>query len=196
VEGRPCYPLTARANAVFPLSAVYPVKDVQTSYFDTVDFLSWKFQNDVVEGNYKAKNLEIYDQLRHKMVRKHNDEAPWSLDIPPFAQDIISCFYYFSLLPIEVGKTYSIPTQSSGKNYQLIIRVVNREKITVLAGTFDCFRLKPMVKSDTVFRNKEEIDLWVTADARHIPVKIKSGITIGSIDVELLEASLPLLAKK
>jgi hypothetical protein len=196
VEGRPCTPLTARANTVFPMSAIYPVKDVQTSFFDTVDFLSWKFQNNVLEGNYKSHNVEKYDQVRHRLVRQHNDEAPLTLDIAPFSQDIISCFYYFRLLPLEEGKTYSIPTQSGGKNYELIVRVDKKETITVPAGTFDCLRVKPLIKSETVFRNNEEIDLWVTADSRHIPVKIKSGILIGSIDVDLLEASLPQMAMK
>ena len=196
VEGRPCTPLTARANTVFPMSAIYPVKDVQTSFFDTVDFLSWKFQNNVLEGNYKSHNLEKYDQVKHKVVRQHNDEAALTLDVAPFSQDIISCFYYFRLLPMEEGKTYSIPTQSGGKNYELIVRVDKRETITVPAGTFECFRVKPLIKSETVFRNNEQIDLWVTADARHLPVKIKSGILIGSIDVDLLEASLPQMAMK
>ncbi len=51
------------------------------------------------------------------------------MDIQPFTQDIISCFYYFRLLPLEVGKKYLIPTSSGGKNYKLIVKVLGREKI-------------------------------------------------------------------
>ena len=191
LDGRPCYPLIARANAAFPFSTFYAVKDVQTSYFDAVDFLTWKFENDVSEGRYKARNLELYRQLDHRMVRRHNDEKPEEMDIPAYDQDIISCFYYFRLLPLKVGVKYAIPTTSAGKNYKLIVKVVGREKITTAAGTFDCFRLKPFVKYETVFRNSENIDLWVTADERHIPVLIKSAILIGSIEISLLEATLP-----
>ncbi len=195
VAGRPCLSLTVRANSVFPLTSLFPVSDVQTSFFDSVDFLSWKFQNNVHEGNYKARNLEIYDQLRHKVVRQHNDEAPETLDIAAFSQDIISCFYYFRLLPFEEGKSYDIPTQSGGKNYHLIVKVGKKERITVQAGTFDCLRVKPMIQQGTVFRNNEDIDLWVTDDDKHIPVKIKSGIVIGSIDVDLLDATIPNIGK-
>jgi len=191
VAQRPCLPLTARANSVFPFSAIYPVGDVQTSFFDTSDFLSWRFENHVNEGSYHADNHEDYDQIKHSFVRQHNDEPPETKPLAPFSQDIISCFYYFRLLPMEVGKTFSIPTQSSGKNYQLIVQVLKRETITVPAGTFDCFRVKPIVKEDTIFRNSEDIDLWVSADARHFPVKIRSGIVIGNIDVDLVDASFP-----
>ncbi len=191
VQGRPCYPLTARAKSAFPFSSFYPVNDVQTSYFDAVDFLSWKFENDVHEGNYNARNRENYDQIKHTVVRQHNQEPVEQVDVQPFAQDIISCFYYFRLLPLEVGKKYLIPTCSGGKNYKMIVKVFSREKVTVPAGTFDCFRTKPFVKYGTVFRNKEDIDLWITADDRHIPVLIKSGIVIGNIEVSLLDATVP-----
>jgi LysM repeat protein len=191
VSGRPCYPLTARAKAAFPFSAIYPVQDVQTSYFDAVDFLSWKFENNVSEGNYKARNLELYDQVKHRLVRRHNDEKPEEMDVPPFAQDIISCFYYFRLFPIELGGKYSVPTSSGGKNYNLVVKVLKREKITIPLGTFDCYLLKPFVKQGTVFRNSEDINMWVTADSRHVPVFIKSGIVIGSIEISLIQAILP-----
>jgi hypothetical protein len=191
VESRPCYPLTARAKAAFPFSAVYPVKDVQTSYFDATDFITQKFENNVSEGNYKAQNLERFDQVKHRLWRRHNQESPEEVDIPPFAQDLISCFYYFRLLPLEEGKNYLIPTSSTGKNYNLVIAVVRREKVTIPLGTFDCYLVKPYVKHDTVFRNSEDIDMWVTADSRHVPVLIKSAIVIGSIEISLLQATLP-----
>ena len=191
VETRPCYPLVARAKAAFPFSAIYPVRDVQTSYFDATDFITQKFENDVSEGNYKAQNLEHYDQVAHRLWRRHNQENPEEVDIPPFAQDLISCFYYFRLLPLEEGKKYLIPTSSTGKNYKLVIAVVRREKVTIPLGTFDCYLVKPYVKHDTVFRNSEDIDLWITADSRHVPVLIKSAIVIGSIEISLLQATLP-----
>ncbi|HJT25128.1 MAG TPA: DUF3108 domain-containing protein, partial [bacterium] len=191
INGRPCYPLTAKAKSAFPFSSFYPVNDVQTSFFDAVDFITWKFQNDVHEGNYEAHNRENYDQFKHTVVRQHNQEAVEQVDVQPFTQDIISCFYYFRLLPLQEGKKYLVPTCSGGKNYKLIVKVLSREKITVPAGTFDCFHAKPFVKYGTVFRNKEDIDIWLTADDRHIPVLIKSGIVIGSIEVSLLDATVP-----
>jgi len=191
VNNRPCYPLTAKAKSAFPFSSFYPVNDIQTSYFDAVDFITWKFQNDVHEGNYNAQNRESYDQLKHTVVRQHNQEPTEQVDVQPFTQDIISCFYYFRLLPLDIGKKFLIPTCSGGKNYKMIVKVVSREKVTVPAGTFDCFRTKPFVKYGTVFRNKEDIDLWVTADSRHLPVLIKSAIVIGNIQVSLMGATVP-----
>jgi hypothetical protein len=135
--------------------------------------------------------VELFHQLKHKLVRQHNEETPEESDIPSFTQDIISCFYYFRLLPAEVGKNYIIPASSSGKNYKLMVKVLGREKIKVGAGTFDCFKIKPLIKYETVFRNKRDIDLWVTADSRHIPVLVRSAILIGSVEVSLLDVVIP-----
>ena len=101
VAGRPCLPLSVHTNSTMPLTTFYPVGDVQVSYMDAVDFLTWKFQNNIHEGDYRTQNLEIYDQLRHRMTRKHNQDPLLEMDIAPYSQDIISCFYYFRLLPIE-----------------------------------------------------------------------------------------------
>ncbi len=191
VGERPCYTLVARAKSAFPFSTFYPVNDVQTSYFDSVDYLTLKFENDVHEGDYKARNRESYDQIKHQLVHQHNQDATEAVDIPPFTQDIISCFYYFRLLPLEIGKSYLIPTASGGKNYKLIVKVIGREKIKSSAGTFDCWHAKPFIKYGTLFRNKEDIDLWITADGRRIPVLIKSAIVVGNIEVSLLDAVVP-----
>ncbi len=88
-----------------------------------MDYLTWKFENDIHEGNYNARNRETYDQIKHRLVHQHNQDAVEEMDIQPFTQDIISCFYYFRLLPLEVGKKYLIPTSSGGKNYKLIVKV-------------------------------------------------------------------------
>ncbi len=191
VAGRPCLVITSRANSVFPFSALFPVKDVQSSYFDSKNFMTWKFENHVNEGSYHASNMEVYDQVQHSFWHQHNQELIETKPLAPFSQDLISCFYYFRLLPIEVGKSFSIPTQSGGKNYQLIVEVLGRESVTVPAGTFDCFRVKPIVKEDTVFHNTGDIDLLVTADERHFPVRIKSSLVIGSINIDLVDASFP-----
>ncbi len=191
VRGRPCFPLSARASTVFPFSAFFQVHDVQTSYFDTVDFVPWKFENDLLEGKHQGQNLELYDQVRHKAVRAKGGEPPEEMDVAPFSQDIISCFYYFRLLPLEVGKNYSIPAQAAGKNYNLIVEVIKKDHVTVPSGTYDCLLVKPHVRYATVFRNTDDIDIWLTDDERHLPVLVRSKIFIGSVEAALISANLP-----
>jgi hypothetical protein len=134
-----------------------------------------------------------YHPLEHQALRTKAGDPPRTFAVPPFVQDVISAFYYFRLLDFKVGDRMAVPTQAGVKNYELVVDVLKRETVRVEAGSFDCFLLKPHVKYDNVFQNKGEILLWVTADARHMPVKIQTKILIGNVDIELIQADLPLL---
>jgi hypothetical protein len=46
----------------------------------------------------------------------------------------------------------------------------------------------PELKHEGVFQQKGEVRIWLTDDQRHIPVKIRSKIAIGSININLQEA--------
>lgn len=189
--GRPCYRLVGTAKSAFPFSTFYKVDDYLESLFDAVDFMSWRYVKRTREGGYQEDSLLTYDQMAHKAVWYKNQEPPRETAIPPLVQDVLSAFYYFRLLDVKPGESVAIPTNARGKNYELVVDVLKRESVWVRAGKFDCLRLKPHVKYDNVFQNKGEIDLWVTDDARKVPVLIKTKIVVGSIDIELIEARLP-----
>lgn len=192
-EGRPCYQLVGTAQAAFPFSTVYTVDEYLESLFDAVDFFPWRFHKRVVEGGYRENSVTTYDQVRHRSVRVKNQDPPRELPVPPFVQDIMSCFYYARLLKLEPGDRFAIPTQAGDKNYELVVEVLRRETQRVQAGRFDCLVVKPHVKYDNVFQNKGDVLLWVTDDERKLPVLIRSKILVGNIDVELIEARLPKL---
>jgi LysM repeat protein len=194
-QGRPCFRLAAEAHSAFPFSNFYTVDDRMVSHFDAVDFFSWRFEKKVREGGYRETYAIDYKPLEHQALRTKAGDPPQAFAVPPFVQDVISAFYYFRLLDFKVGDSMAVPTQAGIKNYELVVDVVKREKVRVEAGEFDCFLLKPHVKYDNVFQNKGEILLWVTADSRRMPVKIQSKIIIGAINIELIQADLPLLGE-
>jgi hypothetical protein len=68
-------------------------------------------------------------------------------------------------------------------------RVVKREKVTVLSGTYDTYLVEPSLEHiGGVFKKSKDakLQIWVTADARRIPVKIKSKVAVGSFVGELM----------
>jgi hypothetical protein len=51
--------------------------------------------------------------------------------------------------------------------------------------------VKPHVRYATVFRNTDDINIWLTDDQRHLPVLVTSKIFIGNVEATLIEANLP-----
>jgi hypothetical protein len=59
----------------------------------------------------------------------------------------------------------------------------------VPCGIFDTYLVEPDLKDiGGVFRKSKnaKLEVWVTSDNRHIPVKIKSKVIVGSFVAELI----------
>ena len=68
------------------------------------------------------------------------------------------------------------------------IKVVKRERIKVNGTKYDTFKLIPDIKDvGGVFKKSKDakIEIWCTADHRHIPVLLKSKVIVGSFRAEL-----------
>ena len=61
------------------------------------------------------------------------------------------------------------------------------KKLSTPSGDFETIKLKTYPRYDGVFQNKGEIYIWLTDDARKIPVLMKSTISIGSIVSTLVD---------
>lgn len=70
------------------------------------------------------------------------------------------------------------------------VKVHKRERIQVPAGTFDCVLVEPMLKSEGVFKSKGSILVWLSDDARRIPVLVRTKVPVGSISVSLTDMRL------
>ena len=68
-------------------------------------------------------------------------------------------------------------------------RVIKREKITVPSGVYDTYLVEPDLEHiGGVFKKSKnaKLQIWVTADKRRIPVKVKSKVIVGSFIAELI----------
>jgi hypothetical protein len=69
--------------------------------------------------------------------------------------------------------------------------VIKRETIKVEGKTYDTYLIEPELKHIRgVFKKSKNatIQVWVTTDKRHIPVKIRSKVVVGTFVGELVSA--------
>ena len=198
VAGRPCYHVmtTAKSNAF--ISAFFTVRDTVRTYMDLEGLYPHYYEKHLNEGGYHAnrsvqyfqdENRVIYtkSRIRKKRTRTKVDTA----QVPPFSQDILSAFYFVRTLPLKVGQAVEVPVYGEGKFYPLRVMVHKREKIKVPAGRFKCLLIEPVLQSEGIFKQDGRLQIWVTDDARRMPVLMKSKVAIGSIDCKLTKAKFP-----
>ena len=186
LEGRPCFHVVASAKTIPFFESFFTVLDRIESGIDVDSAFSWHYEKHIHEGGFLSDASYVYDQRAHRMREPAKGKQ---VTMPPLAQDVLSCFYYFRTLKLAPGDHITVPvTADDWKSYVLAVDVLRRERRDCLAGTFDCLVVVPHMAFKGVFQQKGEVTLWVTDDQRHIPVYIKSKIAIGSININLKDA--------
>lgn len=110
--------------------------------------------------------------------------------IPDQTHDIISGIYEIRLLPLAVGKTFDLTVSDSGLVYQVPVKVTARERQKTALGKVWCFRVEPQVFGPGRMIEKEgSMIIWITDDARRIPVRAQINASIGRIEIKLKSAS-------
>ena len=182
-RGRACYHLVSRAESNDFMSKVYKVRDRIDSLVDAEGMYSYRYRKHIREGDYKKDYDASYDPKGAQV--KYADGKVF--DMEPFAKDGLAAFYYVRFVPLEVGRDVIIPHHSDQSSSSIVVKVHRKETIDVPAGKFACIVIEPVMSAGGIFKNSGNLTIWVTDDARRIPVLMKSKIPVGSIDAVLQE---------
>jgi Protein of unknown function (DUF3108) len=188
VDGRRTYRIITKAESNSFVSKFYKVRDRAESYMDAESLFSRRFVKHLREGGYK-KDIDVKFDPTTSKARYADGEV---LDVAPRVHDVLSAFYYVRTQPLKDGAVLSIPTHDNKKSYDMVVKVLKRERIEVPAGKFNCVQVEPVLKSEGVFQAKGNVYVWLTDDERRIPVLVKSKVPVGSIAVSLTDMRLSL----
>ena len=105
-------------------------------------------------------------------------------------QDIITGIYSIRRLPLAVGKIFEISISDSGLVYKIPVRVAAREQQKSIVGKNWCFRVEPEVFGENRLIEKDgKMILWITDDARRLPVRAQIDTDLGKVDIKLKQVN-------
>jgi hypothetical protein len=187
IDGDSCYHYlsTAASNDFF--STFFLVRDSVESYTAVSDLLPRRFEKHLREGNYARDDTMRFDQRNHLALYPSGR----IVELLPGTHDILSAFFEVRTRELHPGDVLDLECHADGKNYPLKTQVYRRERVSVPAGDFDCLVVEPMLRTPGLFRHEGSLTLWLTDDARKIPVQMKSRLAIGSISVVLTAIEEP-----
>ena len=179
---RPCYFIETTASSSSVIDVFYKVRDKVESIIDRQAIFPWKFKKRLREGKFRRDRFTVFDPYQNLAYVKRD-----TVKIPPYVQDILSSFYYVRTLPLEVGRHFDIENITDKKVYPLRVIVHKKEKVKVPAGRFQCLVVEPVLRGEGLFNQKGTLTIWLTDDARKMPVMMKSEVFIGTVDVKLTQ---------
>lgn len=187
-EGKKALHFRALAKSTPFVDTFYRVRDQIESWVDPEVTRALLYQKNQEEGDY-VRNYVIRFNPQGTMAFRYSKGAlKNSVLTQPGTFDPLSMLFFFRTKPLSVGYEFSAPVTDGDKAVAGKARVVRRETITTPAGEFDTFLVEPEIKDiGGVFRKSPDatLQVWITNDARRLPVRVKSKVIVGSFSMEL-----------
>ncbi|HEX8649306.1 MAG TPA: DUF3108 domain-containing protein [Pyrinomonadaceae bacterium] len=155
------------------------------------------------QGNRKRSSEAIFDQSKGKVVWTERDpnnpaQAPRVVtsDFSGAVQDVASVFYFLRTLPLALGKRVEVTISDSGRVYRIPINVVEKKKMKTVLGQVQTLRLEPELFGEgRLIRGEGKISVWLTDDARRIPVQARISSGMGTLNIKLKKVTNGAAAK-
>jgi hypothetical protein len=186
-EGRDVYHIMTIAQSSPFFSVFYPVRDVGESYVDVHGLYPWYFQLDQREGRHIVQRTVTFDRHRGVAVYTKNQEPAREIEVPPDVQDSLSSFYVLRTLPLRVGEATSLKTFANGRTYDVEVQVLRRDRVEVYWGPTEALVIRPILRFQEILRQKGDVLIWLTDDARRLPVRMTTAIKVGTIEAMLVD---------
>ena len=184
VRGRPTYRLGMglKGRVLFA-----KVNDRYQSWLDTRALTSLHFIKDVHEVRYQSfKEFAIYPEER-RWQQLDEDHADRMDTAEPL--DELAFIFWLRTLPLQVGDTYTVPRYFERKGNPVVIRVLRKERKVVPAGAFNTIVVQPIIKTEGLFGEGGNAEIYLSDDAARQLVYMRSEIpVVGSLTLHLTRA--------
>lgn len=191
------YEITATALSEGFVNVLFAVNNVFRAVSDPETLCSQGITKKVSEGRRQKDTHITFDYTRKLALLDERDltqpKAPpkhQEFEIPPCTEDIVTAFYYLRRQRMEIGHNIELPVNDGSKTQQVVVDVQAREKVQTPMGTFDAIRVEPKVFNG-LLKHKGRMFIWLSAEPRQLPLRIKAEITVGSITGTLRSVTYP-----
>lgn len=107
-------------------------------------------------------------------------------EFKPPIQDVLSAIYFLRTQPLQVGKSFKVPISDSGRVYEVPVRVVEKKRTKSILGKVESLRIDAaLFGPEGMIESEGQFTLWITDDARRIPVSARIKSEYGTFDIKL-----------
>ncbi len=173
--------------AVSGLIGLYKSQSEFTSWTGVADFISRRFLKDVNDNGKRRRDDHLIYPDSGFFRDNNYDETVLTAKTP---LDDVAFFYFIRYIPLKVGKTYRFANYFNATKGAVTIQVLKKEMMAMPDGSeVSCLVLYPIVEDPPhgMFLGKWNSRLWLTDDARRIPLQIQAGTEFGSVTFKLVK---------
>ncbi len=187
MHGNKLFHVVAKGRSTYGFDPFFKVRDTYETYIDQDAILPWMFFRDCYEGGYTVKQNVIFNHFAN--TAKSNKQT---ISTPENVQDIVSVFYYARCIDfsnVKVGDFFNVSTHLDDEVFDMKFKYVGKAEVKTDVGKIKCLKFLPILLQGRVFKNEEDMVIYVSDDENKIPVLVKAEVMIGSIKMTLNDYS-------
>jgi len=185
IGGRKVYHIIGNGYSKGSFDWFFKVKDRYETYLDKDALVPWYFVRRCNEGGYIINQDYLFNHYTKKV---DIGEGGKTVDVPSGIQDMLSAFYYarnIDFTNAKVGDVFSIPSFVDKEIWPLKIKFVGRETLKTDLGKFRCLKFRPIIQTGRIFKKEEDLNVWITDDKNHVPLRAQAKIMFGAVKMDL-----------
>ncbi len=181
------YYIVAEGRPTGLLATLYRVYYKADTLLDTASLLPQRGSLYSEEGDRHRLRITRFDHaaLRADFEVRTRTLVKTSFAIPKYSQDALSAIYVLRAIPLKPGTRLTIPVCDGGNNYRVQFSIGEAEAVALLSGTVQAYRVKPAIFDLAGQAVARPMTVWMSADDRRLPVKLRAELAVGSIDLLL-----------
>lgn len=186
----PAYYIVAEGRPLPLLSRLYSLYYKMDTLLDAATLLPRRMTLYSEEGSQTRLGTTRFDRVARKAFFERSGTATVKADVsvPPQVQDGLSALYAIRASSFTAGTRLSYPIIDEGSVYTVSMQATNTERVRVPLGEINAWKLGVQIvdaQGDPVATN---VGLWISNDARRLPVKMQADLPVGSFTLALREA--------
>jgi hypothetical protein len=194
INGRKCYKIDVFGKTIGMFDLFLRIRDNWGTYLDTAAIIPQKFFQEIEEGKYRKHEIIDFDH-DNKKVDVHNyhfRDKLWkpiqSFEIPKYAQDLVSGYYYLRTVDfskLKNGDIIPIKAFFDDEVYDFKIRYLGLEDVKTKIGNIHAILISPIMPENGLFDGENSIKVWISNDRNKVPLKIKAEMFIGAVEIDI-----------
>jgi len=135
-----------------------------------------RFDAETRKAHYLERDLE-----------KNTVVAENTIDIPACVHDVIGGLQRLREMLPAPGTVTELPVSDGKKAVMARVEAQGRERVRTPVGEFQSIRYEAFLMSGVLYRRKGRLFVWISEDARRLPVRIRVQLPfyIGTVTVQL-----------
>lgn len=193
---RPVYKLKGEGFTYPKYDALYKVRDKFEAYVDTLNLRPYRYVRDTKEGSHTVYNDSYFNYNKQKIVGYYKENKKDikidTLVLNHCVFDVMSMIYYARNIDFsksKIGDKLPIIMYLDNEIHYLYIKYLGKENLKTDKGIVSCIKFKPKLIPGTMFKDGDEMTVWVSDDVNRIPMQIEAPILIGQVKAILKSAS-------